>query len=272
MDSISNGLATLISKYKHETDEECPVHHINKVTFGKSEPFCPECQKIASAKREDELTAKYTKQVKKRRTTDVLTKDSIMTDEDLSSAAFDNFEVDNDEQKDALHVAKQSAYQYLDKNNKFNTLLTGKPGRGKSHLALSMLKAVNEHSEQPQSCLFISVDELFRRIKASFDYNINSKYSEANMVELLTNVDLLVLDDLGSEASMSFNKAASDFVQRILFGVFNSRSRTIITTNLNASQLEQMYNSKLVSRMEKGVKGHLIKFTEKTKDKRLLDF
>lgn len=272
MDSISNRLTNFINDHKHETDEQCSIHHVPKVIFGKSEPFCPICQKIDNDKRQNNLAIKYTEKVKKRRTSEVLKKDSLITDEDLKGATFDSFEVENDEQANALHIAKQSAYKYLDKLARFNTLFTGQPGSGKSHLALSMLKAVNEHSQQPQSCLFISVDELFRRIKASFDYNINSRYSEANMVELLTSVDLLVLDDLGSEASMSFDKSASDFVQRILFGIFNSRSRTIITTNLNANQLEKMYNSKLVSRMEKGIKGHLIKFTDKTKDKRLVDF
>ncbi|CAI2610603.1 hypothetical protein AKUH3B101J_09000 [Apilactobacillus kunkeei] len=273
MESTSNMFNDFLNKHTTVTDEKCSKHNVNKIIFdvSKGQSFCPICQKNQHETKEKELTIKYTNQIKKRRTSKVLTKDSIMTDSDLEDATFDNFEVTNDEQKQALHVAKQSAYQYLKKDNQFNTLLTGEPGRGKSHLALSMLKAVNDTTEKPQSCLFVSVDELFRRIKDSFNYSDN-KYSEGNMVRLLTNVDLLVLDDLGSEASMNRDKSASDFVQKILFGILNARSRTIITTNLNAKELEAMYNPKLVSRMEKGVQGHLIKFTEKTKDKRLVDF
>lgn len=71
------------------------------------------------------------------------------------------------------------------------------------------------------------------------------------MTRLLTKVDLLVLDDLGSESSMNRDKAASDFVQRTLFGILNSRKRIIITANLNAIELSNMYNDKLASRMEK---------------------
>lgn len=273
MESTSNAFNDIRDKMFVETNQTCKNHNCKMVAYKSNNavPFCPECKKIERIKQEKDLSIKYSNQIKKRKTSKVLSKDSIITDDDLKSANFDNFKVENDEEKNALHISKQSAYQYLDKNNKFNMLITGLPGRGKSHLAISILKAVNEHTEVAQSCLFVSVDELFRRIKDSFNYTDN-KYSEANMVRLLNKVDLLVLDDLGSEASMNKDKAASDFVQKILFGIFNSRSRIIITTNLNARELESMYNPKLISRMEKGVEGHLIKFTNETTDKRLVDF
>lgn len=202
----------------------------------------------------------------------VLKNDSIMTDSTLKNASFDNFEVTNDEQDNALNLSKQIAKQYLTSDEPLNTLFTGSAGRGKSHLALSMLKAINEYSKKQMTCAFVSVDELFRRIRDSFnDKSVDT--TEENMVRMLTSVDLLVLDDLGSESSMRADTTEStEFVQRILFGVFNARTRTIITTNLNSKQLSQIYNYKLVSRMMRGVKGHVIKFTEKTNDRRMVEF
>jgi len=59
-----------------------------------------------------------------------------------------------------------------------------------------------------------------------------------------------------------------------LFGILNKRKRTIITTNLNSDELSKIYNPKLLSRMYKGIeKGDsIIKFTEKTEDKRKVVF
>uniref|UniRef100_UPI00403F2184 hypothetical protein n=1 Tax=Lentilactobacillus hilgardii TaxID=1588 RepID=UPI00403F2184 len=83
------------------------------------------------------------------------------------------------------------------------------------------------------------------------------------MTKLLTKkTDLLVLDDLGAEASFKrFDKhnpaQASEYVQRVLYGIVNGRNRTIITTNLSSEQLSTMYNPKLVSRLYTGIKGHM---------------
>ncbi|TPR43182.1 ATP-binding protein [Apilactobacillus micheneri] len=274
MELSSSGFKEFLKQHQKITDQKCPKHGCNLVEFDKPEPHlvCTECQKEELTKKEHDMSANAVKCLKKRRTTDVLKKDSIITDDSLKNASFDNFEVDNDETKQALHLAKQIAYKYMTTDEQFNTLFTGQPGRGKSHLALSMLKAINDNSQKPVSCLFVSIDELFRKIKESFNYR-ESKFTEENMVSLLTRVDLLVMDDLGSEASMKRDNAeASDFVQRVLFGIFNSRTRTIITTNLNSKELSSMYNPKLISRMEKNVKGHIIKFTEATNDKRMVEF
>ena len=94
------------------------------------------------------------------------------------------------------------------------------------------------------------------------------------MVDLLGKVSLLVLDDLGSEASFKReSREASEYVQQVLFGVLNKRSRTIITTNLSSKELSEIYNPKLLSRMYKGVvkNNAIIKF-EKTEDKRMAIF
>ncbi|MBX9038467.1 ATP-binding protein [Enterococcus raffinosus] len=153
---------------------------------------------------------------------------------------------------------------------KFNTIFTGVPGVGKSHLAMGMLKAINETADPMMSCLFVSVNDLFRLIKSSFG-KPDSKYSELNMTGLLSSVDLLVIDDLGSEASFrreKKDKEAGNYTQNVLFGILNARQRTIITTNLSSDDLEDVYNAKIVSRLYKGVEGRIIKFTSATTDKR----
>jgi DNA replication protein DnaC len=272
--SSSELLKKQLDQLKRFSDERCEKHGCCMEIWSMPKPHlvCPQCQVEQTEAHAKRLIERATKKVQKSRTTDVLKNLSIMTDDSLKSATFDSFETTNDEQKQALHLAKQLAYRYMTTDEKFNTLFTGLPGRGKSHLAISMLKAINDNTQKPMSCLFVSVDEFFRKIKDSFNYN-ESPYSEANMVHLLTSVDLLVLDDLGSEATMRRDGTeATDFTQKTLFGILNARKRTIITTNLNSKMLKKTYNEKLISRMEDGVRGHIIKFTDKTSDHRMVEF
>ena len=80
---------------------------------------------------------------------------------------------------------------------------------------------------------------MMRKIKDSFEHR-DSYYTESRMVDLLGKVSLLVLDDLGSEASFKReSREASEYVQQVLFGVLNKRSRTIITTNLSSKELSE---------------------------------
>lgn len=251
-----------------ETDEQCDIHGVCKVRIKDFAPFCQMCKKEQLEQEEQARVDEMFERNYRRKTIETLKLDSLVGDPKLCTANFKNYIPDNDESKNALVSARKFAYEYLDREKKFNTIFSGVPGVGKSHLAMSMLQAINENFKPLGSCLFISVNDLMRLIKDSFN-NPESKYTEANMVRLLGDVDVLVLDDLGSESSFKReNREASEYIQQVLFGVLNARQRTIITTNLSSSELEEIYNPKIVSRIYKGVENHIIKFTTATKDKR----
>ena len=246
----------------------CDKHGINMVQLNGMKPFCLTCQRerVDAESRQMEIDAGNREH--RRRTVETLKRDSLVLDESIVAATFDNYEPNNDETTKAKQQARHIAGEYLQSDKQFNTIITGIPGVGKSHLAMSMLKAVNEHSNPLRSCLFISVNELMRLVRDSFN-NQQSKYTESNMARLIGNADLLVLDDLGSESSFKRdNRESSEYTQQFLFGLLDRRQRTIITTNLTRTELEDIYNPKLVSRLHKGVEGHIIKFTKATQDKR----
>lgn len=277
---LSNNKAVQELAKLRTVDKTCPIHPEQQlVQLPGKPPFCPKCQQAAIAQQNQRMAKFYTAKFKKRQTTETLQRDSIFDDPELGKATFNTFQAVGEEAQRNFNLARHIAGEYLDPAVKFNTLFTGDPGRGKSHLALSILKTVNEHSPKPTACLFINVNELFRLIKAGFGYtNEDYKYTEDNMTKLLTKkTDLLVLDDLGAEASFKrFDKhnptQASEYVQRVLYGIVNGRNRTIITTNLTSEQLSTMYNPKLVSRLYTGIKGHIIKFTNATQDHRGIEF
>lgn len=247
---------------------KCDKHDKSLVKI-RGRVCCVDCVKEEKMAKEQEIVSKAKEQHVKRRTVDVLVKDSLCQDASIRQASFDNYKVSNSEERQALDRAKAIADKYKDKSQKFNTILTGIPGSGKSHLAMGMLREVNQNFDG--SCLFISINELMRRIKDSFN-NKQSRYTEANMIDLLGGVDLLVLDDLGSESTFRSNSIseATEYVQNVIFGVLEQRNRTIITTNLSSTEIKEIYNPKIVSRLYRGLsRDRVIKFTAQTKDKRV---
>lgn len=255
-------------KEVRDTNETCPIHHIKQVSFAGRPSFCPDCQRIKIQQEEQARVQNAANRHRRRQTVETLEKDSIVGDPLLKEVGFDSYIPDNDETEAALRKAQVFAGEYLDQHRKFNVIFTGLPGSGKSHLAMSMLKYINVHADPMMSCLFISVNDLLRRVKDSIS-NSKSFYTEANMIRLLTAADVLVLDDLGSESSFKRESTeSSEYNQKLLFAILNARSRTIITTNLSSRELEEIYNPKIVSRIYRGIDGHIIKFTKATKDKR----
>ena len=94
--------------------------------------------------------------------------------------------------------------------------------------------------------------------------------TEERAVSKIVAADLVVLDDFGTESNMREKdemSEASQFVQRVLYSIFNSQKRIIITSNLSIDKFKSGYNQKLFSRLTRGAKGHVVDFTQ-LKDKR----
>lgn len=243
-----------------KSDEKCTKHKTtNLIYYGKIKPFCPICQqeKIDAEKQKQDRT----------NTINIFRKDlkhnSLVDDPNELNYSFDTFKATQGSKEYQMKtMARKIAGEYYqDKNKKFNTLMYGTAGEGKTHLAMSMLNAVNKYSNPPQRCLFINVNSLFLAIKRSFD-DPTWQWTEEFAVRKLSGADLLVIDDLGSESAMNMsNGEASNFIQRVLYQITNRQKRIIITTNLTMGQLKKSYNPKLVSRLLAGSKGHQLDFT-----------
>lgn len=227
--------------------------------------FCPRCEVEKETERIKKAEQDKFDEMLKQRTYNVFHRESILSDNTLLTATFDNFLTECEEEVKNKQTALQAVIR-LKEGQVFNTVFQGKQGTGKSHLAYSILRELNEGHKG--SCLFVSVDTMLRLIKDSFN-NKESKYTESYFVDLLSSVDFLSLDDIGAETgAIGTDKKATDFVQRVLYAVTTTRQDkpTIITTNLSSKTLFNMYDSKLVSRLFK--KPKFILFNE-SKDKRM---
>lgn len=263
-------IKSLLDNMKMELTSNVCEKHITKsvhMMMIDGEEICPICERDRLNKElEEEETKKYLGSLNNRNH-NTLQKLSLLRDTDLLNASFSSYEVSGDEEVRNKQKASDAYLRYK-QDETFNAWFTGSPGVGKSHLAMSILRNINESDEKDKRCLFVSVDEMLLKIRESFD-NKESRFTESYFVNLLSEVDYLVLDDLGAETGgTGTTKKATDFTLRVLYAIANARQNksTLVTTNLSRKQLEAMYDAKLVSRLLKNT--YLIKF-EKTSDKRI---
>lgn len=201
----------------------------------------------------------------------VLRRDSLLVDETLWGAGIKNYDAEPDTEEHTNKERVKKALKSYRENGTHNTFITGGTGVGKSHLAMGLLKTLNQMAldeGKPVKCLFMNTDVLLKRIRKSFS-DKESTFTEQYALDLLRDVDFLVLDDLGAETGdIETNKQATDWTSSIFRQIFESRltKPTIITSNLTREQLERMYDRKMVSRMLNNV--YIIKF-EEARDKRV---
>ena len=98
----------------------------------------------------------------------------------------------------------------------------------------------------------MNISKLMNRIKET--YNKNTNETTNDIINMLSQVDLLVLDDIGVEDT--------DHTLNKLFDVIDNRIglNNIYTTNLTKQQLKKNTSwSRIYSRMNKGARHVLVK-------------
>ena len=121
---------------------------------------------------------------------------------------------------------------------KQNIILSGATGTGKTYAAQII---ANNLMERGFSVLYLTAFSLIQRFK-NYIFNQNSVDNDA-----LFEVDLLIIDDLGTEPVIR------NISQEYLYNVINERlvakKSFIITTNLNPEALAERYDQRIASRV-----------------------
>jgi DNA replication protein DnaC len=118
----------------------------------------------------------------------------------------------------------------------------GSVGTGKTTLAM----LVSRHAlEAGRSVAIYSLPRLLAEIRTTFGDDAGTSY--VDLLDRLTAVDLLHLDDVGAEKT-------SDWVLEQLYAIVNARYEeersVVITTNLERDELAGQINERTVSRLE----------------------
>jgi len=148
------------------------------------------------------------------------------------NCSFESFQGNEKLKSDLKEIAK------TDKS----VVLRGATGCGKTHLAISIIKERFNNSLRNNS-VFITVPDLLLKIRTSFS---GGTESEEEIIRQFSDVETLVLDDLGAEKT-------SEYSITTLYVILDRRIRecrqTIITTNMMQSEIEQTFGARIASRM-----------------------
>lgn len=173
----------------------------------------------------------------------------LSMDAPLENSTFEGFSLEyyQDDEKalrqmeKVLAACKRYAENFREDSPSF--LFWGGTGLGKTHLSLAIAgKAI----EKGFGVVYGSAQSFAVALERERFLREQDMAEDADVQSQLTDCDLLILDDLGTEAS-------SNYVKSAFYDIINSRMMknkpTLISTNLTMKDLEKRYTPRFTSRI-----------------------
>ncbi|MFW0764444.1 DNA replication protein DnaC [Trabulsiella odontotermitis] len=157
------------------------------------------------------------------------------------NCSFDNYTVECQGQLDALNMARQYVEEFNDSISSF--IFSGKPGTGKNHLAAAIC---NELLLRGKSVLIITVADIMSAMKGTFG---NRDVSEEQLLSDLSNVDLLVIDEIGMQNESRYEQV---IINQIVDRRSSSKRPTGMLSNHNSQEMTRLLGERVMDRMRLG--------------------
>lgn len=244
MELISSILDTKfpIKKYDEKECEKCD--HIYTL-YETPRGIIGACNHCIDQQLINELNVTTKEEREKRKERKFITAFERVT-EDLQEATIESYEpIEKSQIK-----AKKIATEYVASFDGIHSLIfSGNCGLGKSHLSFAITKALRQKGYKT---LYIKVTDLFDHIKNT--YKPDSKINDQKIFKMINGLDLLVLDDIGSEYVKANEYGHESWASDVLYKVFDMRlNKSIIcSTNYSESMLTEKYGNngqRIIDRM-----------------------
>ena len=153
---------------------------------------------------------------------------------------LESYTATSDRQRNALQLCHDFCRDYKEHFGRC-LLFVGKPGTGKTHLAIGIGLALMRRGH---SVRYTTVQGATRRVKDT--YGKDSRERESDAIREFTNVDLLILDEIGVQFG-------TDFERNLLFDILNTRyenrKSSILMSNLGHQEVQGYLGERLVDRI-----------------------
>jgi len=148
--------------------------------------------------------------------------------------------------RENIELLKKLSLSFIDNfdnPDEKNLLFTGNTGLGKTFLSSCI---ANELLKKGKTVLYQTAPVMLDTV---IDYRFGKQNVSKDIYDNILNVDLLIIDDLGTECmnSMKFSELFNIINTRLL-NSNNKVTKTIISTNLSLENLFSAYDERIVSR------------------------
>ncbi|AER30564.1 DNA replication protein DnaC [Pantoea ananatis] len=158
------------------------------------------------------------------------------------NCSFDNYRVENEGQRKALELARQYAAEFDSSIASF--VFSGRPGTGKNHLAAAI---GNDLILRGKSVLIVTVADLMSSMKGTFSGSSN--ITEERLIQDLSSVDLLVIDEIGMQSESRYEKV---IINQIVDRRSSSKRPTGMLSNLDHAGMNALLGERVMDRMRLG--------------------
>lgn len=177
----------------------------------------------------------------------------------FKESSFDNF---NDKKILLLKSYKEKCMLFAEnKTDKWAIFMMGKVGNGKTHLAVSIAKALPHHkalyehqTDFPANTLFLKADHFFIKCNEA----VELKMSKITLIKKLLSYDLLILDDLSLN---NFSPAKGENLYSLIDEAYTNKKRIVITSNITVQEIEKI-EPRIASRIAEMAHLMLFNFTD----------
>lgn len=145
-------------------------------------------------------------------------------------------------EKENIKDIYEKAIEFSNKKEGKSFLFYGNCGTGKTHLSSCVAKRMMDNGF---SVIYMTASGLIEKYE-EYKFSKGTGTDEKDTIELLYDTDLLIIDDLGTEAQTSVS-------QQFMFELINkrilNRKKMIISTNLNMTDIVKRYTPRIASRI-----------------------
>ena len=224
---------------------------------------CPVCYELQLKKEQDEENQRMAEERRNAK----MAADQLRMEKKTGAAripkrfqnkTFADYIAETPPQQKALEACTSYAHNFPDNLDAGRCLiLSGNVGTGKTHLAAAIADYIVRETEY--TAVFRSLHSILQAIKST--YGGDAGFTESDVLQLFTDPDLLIIDEVGATKSSEFELAT-------LFAIINTRyennSPTVVITNLEAAELKSAIGDRCTDRLREG-RGRAIAFNWESK-------